>query len=269
MKMKKLMIATAAVVLSSQAMGQAFTGTLSEATAAPGDSYAGAMPVGIVANPLLRNALQAAQLDPACVGNDSKTCMPSISTVELTTIMAAGFGDEWGANYGITAFGTGAGASPVTCEIGPGGPVSEAARVAARHVGYGCTPSNPDGLLSGLQALFGIAGDVAACLTTVESTFAAGGIGFAPADSQNAAYRFVKLDGQSPDLDNFAAGNYAMFGDIHGTQNAATVTQPWGVAGSIASAANPPMHADSGNFNVSNECAAGTLRNRTGGDLVN
>lgn len=267
MKLKKLIVATAAVVVASQVSAQSYTGSLSAAI--PGGPYAGAQAVGIVANPLLRDALQAAQLDAACVGNDSKTCMPSISTIELGSLLSAGFGNEWGADYGITAFGVGSAASPVVCEIsGTAGPISDAARVGARHVGYGCVDSNPDLFLNELSVTFGIGGSLASCMTTIENTFAAGAIGFASADTVDASYRFVKLDGESPDLANFIAGNYAMFGDVHGTLTGATTAQPFGTTGAVALGDNPPMHIDSGSSFVSNECATGQIRNKTNGNLV-
>lgn len=252
---------------STSIFAQAYTGSLSSSIG--GGSLAGAMPVGIVANPLLRDALQAAQLDAACVGNDSYDCMPSLSSVELATLVQSGFGDEWGLNYGLTAFGSGVGATPVVCEMDSSGPQSDAARVAARHLRFGCVASNPDGLLSNLASLFQLDGDLESCMSTVENVYAAGAIGFAPADAQSAHYRFIKFDNEAPDLASFTAGNYAMFGDIHGTQLPNTTLQPWGLTGSLSLASGTPSHQDSGSFNVSNECAAGLLRNRTGGDLVN
>lgn len=267
MNIVRQVLTIALMLYSSFIYAQAYTGSLSASVG--GGSYAGAMPVGIVANPLLRDALQAAQLDAACVGNDSYDCMPSISSIELATLVATGFGDEWGVNYGLTAFGTGAVATPIVCEVSPSGLQSHAARVAARHLRYGCFPSNPDGLLSSVASLFGLSTDLESCMSEVENTFSAGAIGFAPADAQSPHYRFIKLDREAPDLATFIAGNYPMFGDIHGTQLPNTTTQPWGLAGSVPKGPGTPMHSDSGSKIVSNECAVGMLRNRTGGDLAN
>lgn len=263
MKLSKILVATAAAVLASNVSAQATSG--SNLNEKAGGTYLGALPVGIVANPLLRDALQGAQLDPSCVGNDSKTCMPSISTIELSSIMQAQFGVEWGNNYGLIAFGTGSTASPVVC----GGIADQASRVAARHVGLGCTTANPDAAYNGIAGLFAIGGDAAACLTSTEG-FGAGGIAFVTADQQDPAYRFVKLDGEAPDLANFVAGNYAMFADVHGGSLTGVETaQPFGNTGAVAAENNPPMHASAGSFTLSNECAAGRLRNNLNGDLVN
>ena len=62
-----------------------------------------------------------------------------------------------------------------------------------------------------------------------------------------------------------------MFADVHGgSLTGATTTQPFGETGAVAAASNPPMHASAGNFNLSNECAAGRLRsNAASGDLAN
>ena len=264
MKLKTLLVATAAVVFAGNVAAQATSGSSLNET---GGAYLGALPVGIVANPGLRDALQAAQLDAACVGNDSKTCMPSISTVELSSIIQGAFGQEWN-NYGIGAFGAGAIASAAVC-----GTIAsdEATRVGARHIGVGCTDANPDGGFNGVAALLGLPqASTVGCLTGAEGA-GAGAIGFATADSVDASYRFVKLDGESPDLANFIAGNYAMFADVHGgSLTGATTAQPFGTTGAVASASNPPMHASAGNFALSNECAAGRLRNNAAtGDLAN
>ena len=261
MKLKTIIAATAAIVFAGNVAAQATSG--SSLNESGGGTYLGALPVGIVANPLLRDALQGLQLDASCVGEDTKACMPSISTIELASLMQNAFGDEWG-NYGVDAFGTGQLASAVVC----GGLTDEPTRVAARHVGIGCTASNPEGGFTNVASTFQFASDAASCLSTVTS-FTAGGIGFASADSESADYRFIKLDGESPDLANFIAGNYAMFADVHGGSLTGTTTeQPFGTTGAVAKELNPPMHADAGNYNASNECAAGRLRNSLGGNLA-
>lgn len=267
MNMKKLLIATAALVIGSNVAAQATSG--SSLNEIGGGTYLGALPVGIVANPLLRDTLQALQLDPACVGNDSKTCMPSISTVELASVLQGGFGQTWN-NYGVTAFGSSSSpaASAAVCGTIAG---DEATRVGARHVGIGCTNANPDAQFNGVAGLLSLPqSNTVACLTGAEGA-GAGAIGFATADSQNAAYRFVKLDGEAPDLANFIAGNYAMFADVHGgSLTGAETAQPFGNTGAVAAANNPPMHASAGNYNLSNECAAGRLRSGAlAGDLAN
>ena len=265
MKLKTIVAATAAVVFAGNVAAQATSGSsLNEVS---GGSYIGALPVGIVANPGLRDALQALQLDASCVGDDTKSCMPSISTVELASILQGGFGQEWN-TYGVSVFGTGAIASAAVCgTIGS----DEATRVAARHVGIGCTTANPDAAFNGVAGQLGLPqANTISCLAGAEG-FGAGGIGFATADSADANYRFIKLDGQSPDLANFIAGNYAMFADVHGgSLTDVTTAQPFGETGAVAADDNPPMHASAGNFNLSNECAAGRLRsNAASGDLAN
>ena len=268
MKLRTIVAATAAVAFAGHVAAQpSISGSSLNETS--GGTYLGALPVGIVANVTLRDALQAAQLDASCVGNDSKTCMPSINSVELASITQAAAGQEWG-NYGITAFGTGAFAATGVCGTIA---TNEAVRVGARHQGIGCTTSNPDGgfnnIINGLSA--GVQNDVATCFTTANS-FGIGAISFATADSQDALYRFVKLDGEAPDLANFQAGNYAMFADVHGGSLTGVETpQPWGTAGAVAVASNPPMHAQAGNFSISNECANGRLQGLSAGsgDLAN
>ena len=264
MKLKSIIAATAAVVFAGNVAAQATSG--SGLTADTAGAYLGALPVGIVANPALRNALQAAQLDAVCVGNDSKTCMPSISTIELTSIMQGTFGQEWGA-YGITAFGTGALANAVVCGTLTGG--DQATLVAARHIGMGCNTANPEGLFNTIAGgVFALPQhNVSACLGAGEGA-SAGGIGFAGADIQDANFRFLKLDGQSPDLANFNAGNYAMFGDIHGgSLTGNTTAQPFGDTGAVPAANNPPFHSAGGSTTTSTACGAG--RNFGTGDLVN
>lgn len=265
MKLKTLLVATAAVVFAGNVAAQATSG--SSLNESGGGSYIGALPVGIVANPALRDALQALQLDAACVGNDSKTCMPSISTVELSSILQGGFGQEWN-TYGVSAFGAGAVASAAVCGTIAG---DEATRVGARHIGVGCTAANPEGGFNGVAGLLGLPqANTVGCLTGAEGA-GAGAIGFATADSADASYRFVKLDGEAPDLANFIAGNYAMFADVHGgSLTGATTAQPFGTTGAVASASNPPMHQSAGSNTLSNECAAGRLRsNAATGDLAN
>lgn len=271
MKLKVLVAATAAVVLSANVAAQATSG--SSLNESGGGAYLGALAVGVVANPILRDALQAAQLDAACVGNDSKTCMPSISSVELNSVMQSGFGEEWG-HFNIDAFGpigTGAFASSAVC-----GTIAtdESTRVASRHVGMGCNDANSEALFNNIINIAlgaGAQSNTATCMGTAQG-LAVGAIGFASADTQDASYRFVKLDGESPDLANFIAGNYAMFADVHGgSLTGATTAQPFGTTGAVAAASNPPMHASAGNFSVSNECATGRVRNPLGatGDLTN
>ena len=253
MKLNKMITAVAAVVFAGNVAAQATNG--SSLNESGGGSYLGALPVGIVANTALRDALQAAQLDSVCVGNDSKTCMPSISTVELSSLMQGGFGQGW-TNYQITAFGSGAVGSAAVCGTIAG---DEATRVAARHVGIGCTTANPEGGFNGVAGLLGLPqASTANCLAGAQAA-GAGAIGFATADT--AGYKFIKLDGEAPDLANFANGNYAMFADVHGGSLTGAVTaQPFGNTGAVAAAANPPMHASAGNYNLSDECAAGRLR---------
>ena len=257
MKLSSLLAATAAVVFAGNVAAQATSGSSLNETS--GGTYLGALPVGIVASPLLRDALQALQLDASCVGLDTKACMPSISTVELASLLQGSFGEEWGANYGVTAFGTGAIASTVVC-----GTIAsdEAARVAARHVGIGCSTANPESAYNGIGSILQIpVADTASCIS-ISNANSVGAIGFATADTQNAAYNFVKLDGEAPDLANFQAGNYAMFADVHGGSLTGAITaQPFGDSGAVVKTDNPPMHAASGNYENSNECAAGRLRN--------
>jgi hypothetical protein len=267
MKLKTIIAATAAIVFAGNVAAQATSGSsLNEAS---GGTYIGALPVGIVANPLLRDTLQAIQLDASCVGSNAKACMPSISTIELASILQGGFGETWN-NYGISTFGDAANAlaSAAVC-----GTIDsdEATRVAARHVGIGCTDANPNAAFNGVAGLLTLPqANTVSCLTAVEQ-FSAGAIGFATADSADTSYRFVKLDGESPDLANFIAGNYAMFADVHGgSLTGNTTTQPFGETGAVAAASNPPMHASAGNYSLSNECAAGRLRsNAAAGDLAN
>ena len=265
MKLNTIVAAAAAVVFAGNVAAQATSGSsLNEIN---GGSYLGALPVGIVANPGLRDALQALQLDASCVGDDTKACMPSISTVELASIMQGGFGQNW-TTYGLDVFGSTAVGSAAICGTIDG---DQATRVAARHIGLGCTTANPDAAFNGVAGLLGLPqGNTVNCLTGAQGA-GAGAIGFASADSTSSSYKFVKLDGQSPDLANFIAGNYAMFADVHGgSLTGNTTAQPFGETGAVAASANPPMHASAGNFNLSNECAAGRLRtNAASGDLAN
>lgn len=257
MKLKTIVAATAAVVFAGNVAAQATSG--SSLNSSGGGNYIGALPVGVVVNPSLRDALQGLQLDSACIGEDTKACMPSISTIELASIIQGGFGEKWG-NYGVVDFGDGDFSTAVVCGTIAG---NEAVRVAARHVGVGCSTANPEAAFNAVGAAFQLDQlPTADCMTGIENAVA-GAVGFVTADTApNSAYKFVKLDGQSPDLANFASGNYAMFADLHGgSLTGAETTHPFGTTGAIAAASNPPMHASSGNYNNSNECAPGRLRN--------
>jgi hypothetical protein len=246
MKLKMIIAATSAAVLSVSAMAQ----SLNES----GGAYSGgAMPVSVVANPILRDVLQVAQFGAGspCIGNDSELCMPSVSSVELASVMQAGFGQEWG-DYQITDFGAGAGASTVLCGTIAG---DEATRVGARHIGMGCNDANPEGLLNTIAGLFAIPqANTQTCMGLVEGN-GAGALGFAIYTNDDASHNFVKLDGQASTLANFEAGNVSLFGDVHGG------TLP-GQSNGVA------MHASAGSFTTSNECASGRLYSGQG-DLIN
>ena len=70
MKLKTLVAATAAVIFAGNVAAQATSG--SSLNSSGGGTYIGALPVGVVVNPMLRNALQALQLDSACYEQDTK-----------------------------------------------------------------------------------------------------------------------------------------------------------------------------------------------------
>lgn len=254
MKFKSLIAAATVAAFSLNAVAD-----LNETT---GKTYAGALPVGIVANDAVFAALQAIQLPDCTAGDNSKACMPSISTMELGGLVQTSGLETW-TNMGLTdSEGNGVFQEFYDSVYVCGTPAEEVTRVAARHIGVGCGTEAPDGVWSAAAGSFATQADVASCMATL-SSYTLGAIAFATATDTTAGYNFVKLDGQSPDLANFAAGNYSMFADVHTTDGSlgiANVEQDWGTAGAIAAANNPPMHVQSGNVNLSNECAPGRLR---------
>ena len=241
--------------------GPTYTGSLNEKSA--GGPYVGGIAVGVVVNPTFRDVLQAAQLGPGCVGLATEECMPSISTIAVGTLLQAGFGDEWG-DFGITAYGTGAMATPIVC-----GTIAsdDATRVAARSMGMGCASHTPEGLFNIAASLFGIAqSNTIACLAQVEAA-GGGAIGFVASDTVEAGFAYIKLDTLVPDRDRFKNGLYPMFGDIHGsTTGIAPTPQIFGFGGPVLLADNPPMHQVAKIPNLIDECTVGVHR-MGGGNL--
>lgn len=253
MKFKSLIVATAAAVLAVNA-----SAGLNEDSG----TYAGALPIGIVANDGVFEALQAIQLSGCTAGDQTKACMPSITTAELSGLVQTSGLETWTTMGLADENGDGVFAQFYDGVYICGTPAEEVTRVAARHLGVGCGTEAPDGVWSAAASGFATQSDVASCMATL-SSFGLGAIAFATA-TDTSGYNFVKLDGESPDLANFESGKYPMFADVHtndGTMDTTPVEQDWGTAGAVAKADNPLMHVQSGNVDLSNECAPGRLRN--------
>ena len=253
MKMKKLSLAIAVVAASS---GSALVLADAGCTAVAGGSAScendangapvvGSAPVGIAVSTNVRDAMQELVFGAgsACIGNNSKTCMPSISTPEFNAFLT-GSTSSWGQVN--TANGTVGGTNGVPAgatglRVCGFDAAAQTAAQAAINKGGACvvpTISTSEG--DSIAA-------VEACLVATSGKGAKSSIGVLPVTTvANANYAFIKLDGVAPTLDEHIAGNYNLIMNVAGTAAFETANQGFGIAGGATTGLGVPVKAISG-----------------------
>lgn len=184
---------------------------------------AAAVVFGVPVNTKFRNALQEAQFGKgnACVGSETEACMPSLSRQQVSSIYSGQFG-KWDAVKvnGLALTNATVVTTPPTdlkvniCRRVNGSGTQ--AQANANFLNYPCTPnaltpvatSNP--FNGPVVTLNSGAGDVETCLNAVD---AAGnwavGVQSTEKNANNSKnYRFVKIDGIAPTIQNAADGKY-------------------------------------------------------------
>lgn len=256
MKMKKLSLAIAVVAVSSgSALVSADAGCTAVAGGsascendANGSAIVGSAPVGIAVSTNVRDAMQALVFGAgsACIGNDSKTCMPSISTPEFNAIVTGATAAWTSVN---TANGTVAGTNGVPNFMklcGLDASAQTAAQAAINKASACVVPTSSTSEGDSIAA-------VEACLVGTTGKGATSSIGVLPVTTvANADYAFVKLDGVAPTLDEHIAGNYNLIMNVAGTAAFATANQGFGVAGGATTGDGVPVKAIAG---VAEGCA--------------
>lgn len=215
MKLKNLAILSAAVVLSASASAQSYLYN-------NGGTYQGAVPVGIIVNDSLRDSLQTEQLGVDCAGESTAACMPSLSSIELASLITTNGSNLW-SDYGLPAFPGGpAGFGNIVLTCGsptiddPNASAIGATKVAANEVGMGCSASLPYGKYNTITDAYSNQADMADC-TNLVSAFAVNVLGFAArSETLPSGFSFTKFNGTAPELANLLTGEYLMFGDVHG-----------------------------------------------------
>ncbi len=178
---------------------------------------------GVPVNTAFRNALQEAQFGKgdACVGDESEACMPSLSKEQVATIMSGQL-QKWNS---IKVNGVALTDASVVTTVPTDLKVNICRRVNgsgtqaqmnAKFLNYPCTPnaivpasaSNP--FTGPVITLNSGSGDVETCLDAAD---AAGkwsiGVQSTEKNANNShAYRFIKVDGVAPTLQNAASGKY-------------------------------------------------------------
>ena len=215
MKIRGLIAATVAVLSASASADSVLYND--------GNAYVGAVPVGIIVNDGLRDALQTAQLGGDCSGESTAACMPNLNSIEVASLISTNGTQTWD-QFGIPTFpagGAGYGNIVLTC----GNPLTDdpsavakgATQVAVNEVGMGCSAGAfPTTKYNSVTGAFSNQADVNEC-TGLASAFGVSMIAFAArSETLPAGFSFVKFDGSAPELENLLAGDYHMFGDVHG-----------------------------------------------------
>jgi hypothetical protein len=216
MKLQSLLSVTAAFVLSSSAIAE-------NALYNKGEPYVGAMPVAIIVSDALRNSLQLAQnLGASCVGSETTACKPSISSIEIMSLVNTGSPTDTYDQFGIGALPAGAaGAGNIVAICGlpsvddTTASLAGATKVAMAAIGVGCSTASPDTNFSTLMGNYSNQSQVGAC-TSMSNTIGGNAIAFAAlSDTLTSGYSNVKFNGTAPSLTNLLSGDYTMFGDVH------------------------------------------------------
>jgi hypothetical protein len=215
MKIRGLIVATAAILSVSASADSVLYND--------GNTYVGAVPVGIIVNDGLRNALQTAQLGGDCSGETTTACMPNLNSIEVASLISTNGTQQWN-QFGIPAFaagGAGYGNIVLTC----GNPLSDdqtatakgATKVAVNEVGMGCSGGSfPTTKYNTVTGAFADQSDVNACAALV-GLYDVNIVAFsARTEALPSGFSFVKFDGSAPELSNLLNGDYHMFGDVHG-----------------------------------------------------
>lgn len=289
MKMiQSLMVASIAAISSGLVVAGPYSGDLAGFDNDTG-TFAGSTAIAIGVTTQVRDAMQSSQFGAgdACIGNNSKTCMPSISSAELRAMTLGRLNDMavWVAeNENGTA----------TCNAAAlEGSLYEHSRCEILTTASGNRTNNrnfrtafPAEVKAALDE-FSSAGDcgqlaangdvvnsydgngaiagMAASLAATTSTSADVAAGFAAVSNRNAitaipvteingsngstGLGFVKLDGHAPDLLEFMTGNYPLGQNIHGVGALpADETVAFGTVGVLAPSGSTPHHVNGGGF---------------------
>jgi len=187
-----------------------------------GNAYVGAVPVGIIVNDGLRDALQTSQLGGDCAGESTTACQPNLNSIEVASLVSTNGTQQW-PDFGLPAFAEVAGYSNLVLTCGspfgddPSAAAKGATQVAVNEVGMGCSAGAfPTSKYNQVISAFTDQSDVAGCVA-VAGSVSANVIAFAArSETLPAGFSFVKFDGSAPELANLLAGDYHMFGDVHG-----------------------------------------------------
>ena len=87
MKIRGLIAATVAVLSDSASADSVLYND--------GNAYVGAVPVGIIVNDGLRDALQTAQLGGDCTGESTAACMPNLNSIEVASLISTNGTQTW------------------------------------------------------------------------------------------------------------------------------------------------------------------------------
>lgn len=193
----------------------------------------------------LRNALQRAQIDQGelasdCAGQESEACMPSLSKQLIASLMTGQLG-----KWDLVKAGKGGSSKPLT-DYADGKTTDSKVYICRRTNGSGtqatinakilnapCTagavnPAETSNDLAGpIVRLNAGSGDVEKCLADLNSGSNTSGqnasatkawaIGVQSTErnaSNSLPYRFVKVDGEAPTLQNAAAGRYHIAAEV-------------------------------------------------------
>ncbi len=205
----------------------------------------GSLVFGIPVTLELRNALQRAQIDQGelasdCAGQESEACMPSLSKQLIASLMTGQLG-----KWDLVKAGKGGSSKPLT-DYADGKTTDSKVYICRRTNGSGtqatinakilnapCTagavnPAETSNDLAGpIVRLNAGSGDVEKCLVDLNSGTNTSGqnasatkawaIGVQSTErnaSNSLAYRFIKVDGEAPTLQNAAAGRYHIAAEV-------------------------------------------------------
>ncbi len=208
----------------------------------------GALVFGVPVTKSLRDALQRAQIDQgrlgaACEGDDTEACMPSLSRYQIASLATGSIG-KWSKLY-VAANGTTKKLTDYAkaSEISGDDKVYICRRVRgsgtqtqfnAKFLNYPCAGSAggtpveaPNPLTGPMVVMNSGAGDVDVCLddfnngtnngknnTTSAKVWAIGLQSTEKNATLSYGYRFIKVDGVAPTLENAATGRYLDFAEV-------------------------------------------------------
>jgi hypothetical protein len=217
MKLKTITAIATTALLSAAASADSYLYPVA------GEAYVGTVPVGIIVNDSLKSALQTAQLGAECAGESTTACMPSLTSVEVASLITTDGTQGWD-NFGLPAFPAGAAAQGNTVLVcgrpdadDPSTTAKGATLVATSEVGMGCSGGAlPVSKYNSFIGAFVPQANTATC-TSITAAYGLNIMSFAAAtETLPAGYSFVKFNGSAPSIDNVIAGDYTMIGDVHG-----------------------------------------------------